>query len=114
MLNRRDFVKSAAAAAAVSAVSGAALPEDEIRVWMMDDCDYVAARTGDEAREWYTQWLKGTAVEEVTEAGDDIEFREGDAHDESLPIVTARDVIDRRIAAGETFPCYLCTDGHYC
>jgi hypothetical protein len=114
MLNRREFAKTVAAAAVVVAVPAVAASSEEIRVWMMDDCDYIAARTGEEAREWYGKFLTGVEVEEVTEVGDDLEFKEGDAHDESLPTVTAREAIDRRIANGESFPCYLCTDGHYC
>jgi uncharacterized lipoprotein NlpE involved in copper resistance len=114
MLNRREFAKTVAATAAVAVVPAACANSDDIRVWQMGDCDYIAARSGEEALAWYREWLPGIDVEEVTEAGDDIEFREGDAHDETLPLVTARDVIDRRIASGLSFPCYLCTDGHYC
>jgi hypothetical protein len=85
-----------------------------IQVWKFDDCDYVAAETLEQAREWYEREITMQPVEEVEDASLDQQYETADIEgDEPSRVLTARDYIAEKLAAGETFPQILGSDPHY-
>lgn len=84
-----------------------------IKVWTMNDCDWVAAGTLEEAREYYKE-ITGMDHDECNfddgseepisdEAMDKMKF-----HDEGLPEpITFRQQLDRLLAQGQQFPMFF-------
>lgn len=90
------------------------LPASPIRVFIMGDCDYVAAKYAWQAWLWYV-CEHGTDVSEVGEVPiEGGEFYDGELGDPDARLVTYQEGIDERAAQGGKFPFVLCTDGHYC
>lgn len=107
MLSRREFFQAVAAVA----VSPSILAERPWRAFLMDDCDFVAAQSAEEAQEWYFNFC-GVEVKEAEPVSLQTTFRTDE--DPGAPRMTFAAAIAEELAAGETEPFYLATDGHYC
>ncbi len=90
---------------------------DQIRVWKLDDCEYIAAYTLEDALEFYES-LTGFKpsdmgdpwqVEEISITG------EVNAADEDEPprILTFEQYIQEQMAKGDKVPMYVGCDPHY-
>ena len=85
-----------------------------MRVWKMDDCDFVAAETVEVATVWYNNHV-GPSVD-----GDDREVDEyalsTSMRASASPDAEARtfaEIIEKMTVAGESFPAIIAMDAHY-
>lgn len=103
MFTRRDFVKTAVVAVASSLLSS----ERPWEVFLVNDCDYIAAKSPEEAKAWYLEFC-GVDAEEIECCSLDHVFADGKRR------LTFAQSIAEEVAAGQVEPFYLATDGHYC
>lgn len=97
-----------------------------IKVFAMNDCDWVAAETAEDAVALYMKET-GLSREEALEGKDQpdemteaqmleekfLAYEEDDEGDPLSPTTrTFREELDRRLAAGETFPCFFASTEH--
>lgn len=84
-----------------------------ISVWKLDDCDYVAAESQQEAVAWYTN-LTGVEVEDVEAANLNMKGHTGEGPDDpDSEFISFAEMIRRAQEAGQEFPMILGTDPHY-
>ncbi len=77
----------------------------------LDDCDYIAADSEEQAREHFKQQY-GQSAEECEQI--DSSCMMNKAEQGRPPVmVTMQDQIDLRLAAGERLPFVVAIDGHY-
>lgn len=85
----------------------------EIKIFAMNECDWMAAATLEEAIEEYKANFGGDFDEndppyELTaEQMDELMFRETDEDDAPLATKSFRIKLDEMIAEAETFPCFF-------
>lgn len=86
---------------------------EQIRVWKLDDCEYVAAHTLDEALAWYESetGLKA-APEEAEEYALSSHVNAAD-EDEEPRIITFEQLIQEEQARGYGLPMFVGCDPHY-
>ncbi len=83
-----------------------------MKVFLIDDCDYVAAETAEAAIEWYRREIHDE-VEECDEVSLDLEVNEAEEGDPP-EIITFREMIERDLQIPKlTWPRILGTDSHY-
>jgi hypothetical protein len=87
---------------------------DEIKIFGMNDCDWVAARTIEEARDFYRTFVGKAAFEEYEEEGcepheeqriNNLPYTD----DEHPQPITFAEQLQRMIASGEQFPAFFAT-----
>lgn len=83
-----------------------------MKVWKLDDCDYVAAETLDDALAWYESET-GIEVKEWEEAELTMEGNAAEDEGEAPIIKTFAQMIEDAKAKHERFPQILRTDPHY-
>lgn len=85
----------------------------DVKIFVMNECDWMAAVTLEEAVEEYKANFGGDFDEndpprELTpEELDELQFRETDEDDSLLAKKSFRVKLDEMIAARETFPCFF-------
>lgn len=97
--------KTAPTGAELRAVRGLGL-------WLLDDCEYVAAASAAEAVAWYEKHIKGEPVEEVEEASMALLLNIAD-EDEPPRMVSFYKSITMQLRAGEIPPFIAGVDGSY-
>lgn len=112
-MNRRDFMNTTLA---VAVMPEGLLTEAPWRVWLLGDCDYIAARSLPEALAWYLDWTGVDAGNDPhckpEEADlDTLFWTDEDRKDERISFAQA---IAEETADGSNTPFYVATDGHYC
>lgn len=85
---------------------------NELCVYELDECDYVAAKNVEQAVVWYREYTGVIATEIVTHAlRERLSFK--DQEQQSSIVVSFDELIKKHKADGGGFPCVICTDGHY-
>ena len=81
-------------------------------VWKLDDCDYVAANSKEEAVEWYERTILDYPVEEIEEVSldDDVNIAE---EGQPIQLISIRQLIADELAKGGTLPMIVGTDAYY-
>ena len=84
-----------------------------MKVFLIDDCDYVAAETAEAALEWYRREIHDEA-EEAQEASLDLEVNEAEDDGDPPEMITFAAIIERDLKVPElTWPRILGTDSYY-
>lgn len=83
-----------------------------MKVWKLDDCDYVAGETLEEVLAWYKNET-GVVIEEHDETSLQMMGYTGEAPGAGGETLTFFEMIERAKAAGESFPQVLGTDSYY-
>lgn len=82
------------------------------KIFLMDECDYVAAIDAATAQEWYERTVMGVPIEDVEEVSGSLLINEAEEEGDSKTC-TLTESVDKRLAAGETLPFIVGTDGAY-
>ncbi len=84
-----------------------------IYVYLIDDCEYVAAGSRDEAVAWYEREIKGDHVDDVEDISLDTQMNIASEEDDPAILATFREVIAGMESTGETFPAVIASSGYY-
>lgn len=92
-----------------------------MKVWKLDDCDYVAGEALEDVLRWYeaeTGIDASGKTDELAEPPEEVSLDETMLTEESRDVpgceeITYAEGIRRAQAAGESFPMILATDAHY-
>lgn len=86
-----------------------------MRVWKFDDCDYVAAKSLEEAVHWYDEQFGAPlgGEREIEEYGIDTEMAADESGQGDGRRMTFQKRIEELRAEGETFPAVIGFDSHY-
>lgn len=84
-----------------------------IKIFAMNDCDWMAAETSEDAVREYKENFSGGDFDdsgpvELSDAEmDRLVFREDEEDGSTVEDISFREKLNRMIAAGETFPCFF-------
>lgn len=112
-MKRREFTGTVIA---VAAMPETLLFDAPWRVWLLNDCDYIAARSLPEALAWYLNWTGVDAGNDPHCEPEEADLGETFWTDENRKDLqtTFAAAIAEETADGSTEPFYLATHGHYC
>ena len=85
----------------------------QMQVWKFDDCDYVAAKTLEDAKAWYDEQYGPPVGDERMIEEEPLEQTMREGQGLGALEITLAERIAKLQAAGQTFPCVIAIDAHY-